>query len=238
MQFWSLKNLVSYEAARKLQHEFVEKRALDLIPDTVLFLEHASVVTQGRGLQFAGTERPRHMPLPMLPPEIEFAESERGGDLTWHGPGQLVIYPIVKLDGSGFGPDHDVTTFLRQLENLVIDELGSLGLNANAHDNATGVWIGDRKIASLGIAVRKWVSYHGIALNVVNDLAPFHLISPCGFDPEVMTRLQDFPSAWSRIEGAQWRRVLESRIACRFEMGAEVVESDKPLTVADSSQFK
>ena len=225
MQFWSLKNLTSYEAARKLQHELVEKRAQDLIPDTVLFLEHTSVVTQGRGLQFTGTDRPRHMPVPVLPAGIEFAESERGGDLTWHGPGQLVIYPIVKLDGSGFGPEHDVTAFLRKIEAILIDELAVLGLTASAHENATGVWIGDRKIASLGIAVRKWVSYHGIALNVVNDLAPFHLISPCGFAPEVMTTLQDFPTAFSKI-GEDWRANLEKRIARGFDLTAEMIEQD------------
>ena len=223
MQFWSLKNRISYEAARTLQHELVEKRAQDLIPDTVLFLEHKSVVTQGRGLQFTGVERPRHMPVPVLPAGIEFAESERGGDLTWHGPGQLVIYPIVKLDGSGFGPDHDVTAFLRKIEAVLISELASLGLKASAHENATGVWIGDRKIASMGIAVRKWVSYHGIALNVVNSLEPFHLISPCGFDPEVMTRLQDFPAAFSPL-GQEWRNNLEVRIARRFDSAAKIID--------------
>src|SRR5688572_15992635 len=109
MQFWSLKGTTPYEEARQLQLKLVELRAADRIPDTFLFLEHEAVVTRGRGLQ-QRREGPglRHMPVPpALPAGISFAESERGGDLTYHGPGQLVMYPICKLDGRGFGADHD-----------------------------------------------------------------------------------------------------------------------------------
>ena len=207
MQFWSLKGFVDYEAVRKLQLDLVELRHLNLIPDTVLFLEHTPVVTQGRGLQFTGTPRPRHMPRPALMPEgIAFCESERGGDLTYHGPGQLVIYPICKLDGSGFAPDHDVAGFLRKIEDILIRYLKAQGLVAASREAATGVWIGNQKVASMGIAIRKWVTYHGIAVNGVNDLKPFYLISPCGFSPEVMTRLSDHMD-FSRSGG--WRGDLE-----------------------------
>lgn len=205
MEFRSLPGLQPYEKIRQLQLELIQSRAADEIPDTVLFLEHTPVVTRGRGLQFTGAERPRHMPLlEPLTQGMDFAESERGGDLTYHGPGQLVIYPICKLDGKGFGPHHDVVGFLRKLENVLIGILAVRGIQAGPREDATGVWIGDRKIASMGIAVRKWVTYHGIAINCVNDLAPFHQISPCGFSPEVMTRLSD----WVAL-GPNWREELE-----------------------------
>jgi len=219
LQFWSLSGLHSYESIRELQLQLVELRYRDLIPDTVLFLEHTPVITRGRGLQYTGQARPKHMPLLQLLPEgISFSESERGGDLTYHGPGQWVVYPICKLDGQGFGPHHDVAGFLRRLELIFIEELVGRGLSAEAKDNATGVWVGTRKIASIGIAIRKWVSYHGVALNCVNDLKPFYLISPCGFNPEVMTRLSDCLEL-----GPSWREELELAVAKRMSDSPEVM---------------
>jgi lipoate-protein ligase B len=216
MEFRSLPGLIPYEAARSLQYELVEKRAKDEIEDTVLFLEHEAVITQGRGLQWTGQPRERHMPLPALPSEIAFSESERGGDLTYHGPGQLVIYPIVKLDGKGFGPDHDIGAYIRKLERLMIDDLAELKLTAEQEESATGVWVDKRKVASIGIAVRKWVTYHGVAINVVNDLKPFHLISPCGFQPDVMTNLKALLPKQKELQSDQWRTWLERRYENRF----------------------
>ena len=226
MRFWSLPGHTSYEAARELQLGAVSLRAEDAIPDTVLFLEHEPVITQGRGLQFTGQPRERHMPLPLrLPAGTAFAESERGGDLTWHGPGQLVIYPIFKLDGAhGFAPARDIAGFLRRLESLLIDELAELGLLAKMRENATGVWVGERKVASLGIAVKRWVTFHGAALNCVNDLAPFHLFSPCGFSSEVMTRLGDLVPGFAGDGTGRWRSDLEVRLARRFLRAAGLPE--------------
>lgn len=258
MRFWSLQGLTPYSAARELQAKLVDLRAADLIPDTVLFLEHEPVITQGRGLQFTGKPRPRHMPVPAhLPPDISFSESERGGDLTYHGPGQLVVYPICKLDGRGFGPHHDVAGFLRKLEWILIDELASWGFLAQVRENATGVWINDKKLVSIGIAVRKWVTYHGIAINCVNDLKPFHLISPCGFSPEVMTRMVDLmaekaqkvPAGW---ETGAWRMGLEARLSRRMAGGMDgsaedtfetrklsIEEAlDRVTTLLSSSEFR
>jgi lipoyl(octanoyl) transferase len=226
MQFRSLPGLTSYEEARRLQLELLERRGRGEIEDTVLFLEHEPVITRGRGLQFTGEARPRHMPVPALPPSVAFAESERGGDLTYHGPGQLVIYPIFKLDGShGFAPRHDVAGFLRTFERVLIDELATLGVGATARESATGVWVGERKLASIGIAVRKWVTWHGMAINVVNDLTPFHLISPCGFSPDVMVRLADLAA----VPG-DWRAWLEARLQARF--AAKVTEVADGCSVA------
>ena len=234
--FESLPGLTGYEEARALQQELLEKRVRDEIPDTFLLLEHHSVITRGRGLQFTGEPRPRHMPVPvMLPPGVEFAESERGGDLTWHGPGQLVIYPIVKLDGrAAWAPNHDISGFLRAMEQWLSRTLAGLGLQTEARADATGVWVlppegvtlppapgGARKIASIGIAVRKWVTWHGIAINLVNDLEPFRLISPCGFQPEVMTRLRDLapsvPELQEGPDGTAWRAWFESKLGAALE---------------------
>lgn len=232
MQFWSLQGFTDYEEVRAFQLQLVELRAQDLIEDTVLFLEHKPVITRGRGLQFTGSSagKLRHMPMVQpLPDGIAFAESERGGDLTYHGPGQLVIYPICKMDGSGFAPHHDVEGFLRKVEQVVIDELISRGLEAHLRKNATGVWIGEKKIASMGIAIRKWVSYHGIAINCVNDLSPFQLISPCGFSSDVMTRLSDCVLATqSTLSKDSWRSGLEKSLARR--MGVGPIQSLKDLT--------
>ncbi|MEK6707011.1 MAG: lipoyl(octanoyl) transferase LipB [Bdellovibrionota bacterium] len=208
---------MEYDEVRLLQHRLVELRARDLVPDTVLFLEHKPVITRGRGLQLAGSTRVRHMPLPeRLPRDIRFSESERGGDLTYHGPGQLVVYPICKLGGSNL-INRDVTAFIRMLERIVISLVDGFGIHAEAaREGASGVWVGTRKIASIGIAVKKWVTYHGIAINCVNDMEPFSLISPCGFSPETMVRLSDLLSDGSTLwdEFARdWRGAVEKRLS-------------------------
>jgi lipoate-protein ligase B len=238
LKFWSLPGYIPYEKARELQLRLVDLRVQDRIPDTVLFLEHEPVITRGRGLQFTGTPRPKHMPLMQVLPEgVAFAESERGGDLTYHGPGQLVIYPICKLDGSGFAPKHDIAGYLRRMEEFLIQDLAVRGVSAESRENATGVWIGDKKIASMGVAIRKWTTYHGIAINCVNDLRPFHLISPCGYSPEVMTRLSD----WVML-GSDWRREMELSFAERMLKSAtqKVSQSDSgpELTSVDLNHIQ
>ena len=151
-----------------------------------------------------------------LPAETEFSDSERGGDLTWHGPGQLVVYPIVKLGDSPFAPKADVTQYLRALEGVLIRLLAQYELTGEMRENATGVWIRrdgvERKIASIGIAVRKWVSYHGLALNAVNALDSFRAFAPCGYPGEVMTSLSEMrPLAPNR-----WRPDLEALLVPLF----------------------
>ncbi|MEN9723788.1 MAG: hypothetical protein RJB38_1774 [Pseudomonadota bacterium] len=236
MRFWSLNHLTPYSEATELQKKLVELRARDAIPDTVLFLEHQPVVTRGRGLQWIGVARERSIPLAApLPPGVAFAESERGGDLTYHGPGQLVVYPIVKLDGSGFGPSRDVTGFLRKLENVFVGWLADLGLESEAREQATGVWADGKKIASIGIAVRKWVVWHGLAINIVNDLQPFHSISPCGFSPEVMTSLSERLAARGKAPlPAEWRSWVEQEVASRFLNQTQPQSPSRPEVVGMS----
>jgi lipoyl(octanoyl) transferase len=175
--------LVPYEEAWRLQMELLEARHEGRIPDTLLFLEHPAVITLGR--KTPGVREGKEFPAEIGGVPVRVIE--RGGEATYHGPGQLVVYPIVRLN-IRFGPK----AFLRLLEESMISALASLGLNARWQEGKTGVWLLDsqnreRKIASLGIAVRRGVSYHGLALNVRNDLRPFSLIQPCGLEGATMT---------------------------------------------------
>ena len=216
VEFRSLPGLVPYAEALALQEELHAQRVRDEIPDTVLFLEHTPVVTRGRGLQWdplregVQGDRVRKMPLGVLPAGVEYCESSRGGDLTYHGPGQLVIYPICKLGGDGLAPKQDVGAWVRQLEGIVIGALGAFVGDARLafarRENAAGIWVGDQKIASVGVSIRNWVSLHGVAINVVNELDVFRTISPCGFSGEVMTRVCDLVPG---LDLAGWRERLE-----------------------------
>jgi len=167
-----------YREVWALQKELVRKRAADEVPDLLILVEHPHVITLGRGCR----SRPAKLDVPIY-------EVERGGEATYHGPGQLVGYPIVKLEG----PRRDLHLYLRDLEEVLIETLADFALPAGRVPQATGVWTKSappRKIASIGIAVRSWVTYHGFALNVSTDLSFFKLISPCGFDPSVITSME------------------------------------------------
>ena len=163
------------------QKELVEQRVRGEIPDTLLFVEHPHVVTLGR--------KNAHELSHTTQVEVPVFEIERGGQATYHGPGQLVGYPILLLEDD----ERDLHQYLRSLEQVIIDCLSTFGLSATREESATGVWLDTipaRKIASIGIAVRRWVTYHGFALNINTDLSYFRLISPCGFDGSIMTSLQ------------------------------------------------
>ena len=154
-----------------------------LADDLLLFVEHEPVVTLGRSTEASS--------LPLAPDEIarrgtEVFEVERGGDVTWHGPGQLVGYPILDLRGHR----EDLHWYLRTLEDVLIDTLESLGIPADRHPGRTGVWTAGRKIASIGVHAKRWVTFHGFALNVTNALEGFELIVPCGLHGVVMTSVQ------------------------------------------------
>ena len=171
----------SYGVTLELQRLLCRQRmAGDLAQDLLLLVEHDPVVTLGRGT--------RATSLPLDPDELrahglEVAEVERGGDVTYHGPGQLVGYPILHLQ------EHraDLHWYLRQLEAALIAALAELGLPAERREGLTGVWTSGRKIASIGIHVKQWVTFHGFALNVTTDLRPFALIVPCGIPDVTMT---------------------------------------------------
>lgn len=172
--------LCEYQATVKLQEKLVAQRCAGEVGDTLLLLEHEPVITVGRA----------HRPTPGLAPasdSIPIVETARGGQATYHGPGQLVIYPI--LDLRQWQPD--LHWYLRQLEETVMLAVGRLGLAAHRRESYTGVWVNGKKIASIGVAVRGWITYHGVALNVDCDLAPFSCMSPCGLPAEIMSSLSE-----------------------------------------------
>ncbi len=174
-----------YADALELQRELRRRRAEgELDHDILLLTEHPPVVTLGRGT------RPSSLPYPATLLErrgVEVFEVERGGDVTFHGPGQLVGYPIVDLSGHR----RDLHWYLRRLEDTLISAIERLGVPAGRTPGLTGVWTAGRKIASIGIHVKQWVTLHGFALNVTTDLAWFDLIVPCGIEQVVMTSLAE-----------------------------------------------
>lgn len=184
MELVHLTGLREYGEVHALQQALLARRLRDEIDDTVIAVEHASVLTVGRGRgALAGVVAPGGVPVVSV---------ERGGETTWHGPGQLVAYPIVKLEGAR----RDLHRHLRDLEDAVIDVLAGLGLTGERDPRNTGVWLTGsdgvrRKVCSVGIACRQWVTWHGLALNVDPDPAVWQAIRPCGFEPDVMTRLAD-----------------------------------------------
>src|SRR5216684_6190441 len=169
--------IVDYDAALKLQTALASLRIADEIGDTLLLLEHGHVFTLGRGAdeRFIGPK----------PAEVPIYRVSRGGEVTYHGPGQLVGYPILKLERGA----RDVSKYLRALEQAMIEALASFGVEAARREGLTGVWIGQRKIGSIGVGIRRWVTYHGFALNVSTDLRFFDSIVPCGIDGCEMTSI-------------------------------------------------
>jgi len=197
----------------ELQRDLCRQRLAGEISDDILLLvEHPPVITLGRGT------RPGSLPLSQPELEkrgVEVFEIERGGDVTFHGPGQLVGYPILDLRRHR----EDLHWYLRQLEAALIGALEKLGIQAGVNPGLTGVWTGGRKIASIGIHVKQWVTFHGFALNVHTDLSYFDLIVPCGIKDVIMTSVsRELGRSGS---GALWndtRGVVIERLAGQFEL--------------------
>jgi lipoate-protein ligase B len=194
---------LAYRDGLRLQEGLTRARADRTTGDWLLFPDHPSVLTMGRG----GHEESLRAGRPALERlGIEVFEVARGGDVTWHGPGQLVGYTVCDLAARG----RDLHRFLRDLEGLLIDVLADLGIAAQRAEGRTGVWAGEAKIASIGVAVRRWVSYHGFALNVCPDLTHFELIHPCGLKGIQMTSVAALlgPSA-AALEQVRLRTALK-----------------------------
>ena len=167
--------LVPYEQGRATQKRLEAARQTAVIPDVLLLLEHPAVYTKGR--RSTADELPMGEDWYRMQ-GIEIAETDRGGRVTYHGPGQLVAYPIVALGPYG----DDVHAYVRNLERVMIDSLAEHGVEAGLREGLTGVWVDERKIGSIGVHVNRGVTTHGLAVNVTNDLQPFEWIVPCGID--------------------------------------------------------
>src|SRR5262245_24316430 len=159
---------MDYLSALALQERIVELKQREHLADVILFVEHPHVYTLGRGGKASNV---------LVPQEVPVLRTNRGGDVTYHGPGQLVVYPLIDLRSK---LRTDVHRYLRNLELSAIHVLEDFGLEGTRRPPYTGIWVGERKIAAIGIAVRRCITFHGLALNVNTDLSYFNRIIPCG----------------------------------------------------------
>jgi lipoyl(octanoyl) transferase len=206
---------VPYEEAREAQSRLAGARQAVEIPDLLLLLEHPPVYTRGR------RSKPAELPMGgdwYRAQGIEIRDTDRGGAVTYHGPGQLVGYPIVSLKPYL----DDVRDYVRRMERVIVDALAEHGVTAGPREGLTGVWAGGRKIGSIGVHVSRGVTTHGFAINVNNDLQPFEWIVPCGIDDCRMTSLA------RELGGEQDFLEFADTVSERF---AAIYER-RPLTVA------
>ena len=197
---------IAYPDGLALQNELVEQRHQGLIDDTILLLEHEPVYTIGRTRDRSSLRDPEDLPHPVY-------EINRGGQATYHGPGQLVGYFILDLNQYG----RDLHVYLRQIESLLIDFAAGFGIDAARREGLTGVWVGNRKLASIGVGVRKWVSMHGFGLNISSDLSGYEAITPCGLSDVTMTSLATESHREITVEAAA--REIEPIIRAAFVSG-------------------
>ena len=171
---------ISFEDGLEIQNNKVIERVKGIISDQVLLLEHEPVYTIGRTQDQSSLPEDRtNLPHPLF-------ITNRGGKATYHGPGQLVGYPILNLKNY----KKDLHLYLRSIERSIIKSCIQYGVQASTKEGLTGVWCNDRKIASIGVGVRQWVSMHGFAINVNGDLSPFNEITPCGIQNAEMTNME------------------------------------------------
>ena len=201
---------MEFAAALALQEEIVAKKREDRSSaDELLLLEHEPVYTIGRTPDQSSLRGARHLPHPLF-------SINRGGQATYHGPGQLMGYPIIDLRRCG----QDLHRYLRWIEQLLIEVLADYGIGASRRESLTGVWVENRKIASIGVGVRHWITMHGFALNVHGDLSPFNHIIPCGINEVAMTSIEkETGKAFSvadvakAVENLALERIFDLRVA-------------------------
>ena len=197
---------IDFLAGLRIQEERLDD-CLTRGEESVILLEHEPVYTIGRLLDKSSLRAVDHLPYPVF-------ETNRGGRATYHGPGQLVGYPILDLRARG----RDLHGYLRKLEDLLIDLLEEFGIPGSKIEGKTGVWVQDRKIASIGVGVRRWVTMHGFALNVASDLSGFLSIVPCGISGVQMTSISKESGAEISLETV--REKLFPHLRCSLDAGA------------------
>lgn len=175
--------LIDYQKAWDLQHQLWSKRVEEELPDLLLILEHPHVITLGRRGNrqhlLVSREVLEEMKIPLF-------QVERGGDVTYHGPGQMVVYPILDLKEYGYR----LIRYIGQLEEVILRVLKDFGIEGKRDPLNRGVWVNGEKIASVGVTIKRWVSFHGFSLNYETDLKYFELINPCGLEGKKMTSLE------------------------------------------------
>lgn len=174
-----------YQETLTLQYQLIEKRVTNEIEDTLVLVEHPHVITMGRKGKIEN----------IFDTYIPMYKVERGGDVTYHGFGQIVGYPIID-----FRAKKDVDKFLRSLEEIIILTLKTYDIKATRKEKYTGVWVNEKKIASIGISFKNWISFHGFSLNVSTDLNYFLKLNPCGLDGNVMTSMNELMNKTYNME--------------------------------------
>jgi len=204
IEFHHLPDPISYVDGLQLQNDFVGRILIGEQSETILLLEHQPVYTIGRLKDQSSLGNPIGLPHPVY-------ETNRGGQATYHGPGQLVGYPILNLNSRG----KDLHKHLRLIEDALIQSCTAFGVSACRRDGLTGVWVENRKLASIGVGVRKWISMHGFAINITRQsLPPFLAITPCGLDGVSMTCLES--EAGRPISVAEATSVIEAQLRQAF----------------------
>jgi len=196
---------MDYQAALELQLDYLEKRINGEINDTLIFLQHTPTITIGRN----GNKDNLLISEKILEQKkIKYYEVNRGGDITYHGPGQLVCYPIINLK------DHtkDVHKYLRTLEQIIIDVLLEFDIEARRIDGLTGVFVKHSKIASIGVGIKRWVTFHGLSLNINTDLSYFDFIVPCGLNNNPVTSIK----SWNKLQDEIDLSIVEDRFIKGF----------------------
>ncbi|MBW2436067.1 MAG: lipoyl(octanoyl) transferase LipB [Desulfobacterales bacterium] len=221
---------IDYLEAWALQEKLLTARRADILPnDIVLFLEHPPVFTLGRR---GGRECMLVSDAFLKKAGIPIIQVERGGYITYHGPGQLVVYPIVDLHTARI----KVVDFVSGLEDVMLQTVQSWGIAAERNDANRGIWVGPKKMGSIGIAIRRGISFHGIALNIHTDLTPFTWIQPCGLQDVQMTSIQQ--ESEQAISMQQVRTVLKKQFEVVF--GIKLIETtrDNLASILDHSTLK
>ncbi|MBI2503673.1 MAG: lipoyl(octanoyl) transferase LipB [Candidatus Latescibacteria bacterium] len=221
---------LEYQQAWAWQQALRESRRQQALPDLLLLVEHPPTYTCGR------STRPEHLPAAPVAARagIEVVPIERGGSITYHGPGQLVGYPILALHP----PEQDLHRYVRRLEEVLIRALAGFGLQGRARPGLTGVWVGEQKVAAIGIHVRHWITMHGFALNVGPDLEYFRAIQPCGLDSRVITSMAALlpkPPALAEVAGQAGRCFAEVFGGDWEEVSAAGLSARVPLPGAFAS---
>jgi lipoate-protein ligase B len=230
--------LTAYRAAWELQRRVVMARKANVVPDILLLCEHPHVITLGRNGRLEHLRASEHLLQQM---GVEFCATDRGGDITYHGPGQLVGYPIVNLAGIR----RDVVWYVRQLEEAMIRATSDFGIQATRKTGRTGVWVdvpgvGEEKLAAIGVHISRWVTSHGFAYNVVTDLRYFDLIVPCGIPdkrPTSLERLLGRPVSLAELAPRMVKSLgevfeLEIRSATRDELEEQLRVHEQQLAAA------
>jgi lipoate-protein ligase B len=217
--------VVPYGDALELQRRVARERIEGVIPqDVLLLMEHPPVITMGRSSKEANLLASAEL---LSSRGVELFEVERGGDVTFHGPGQLVGYPIIDLKRH----KRDLHWYLRQVEEALIVALGELGIPAERNEGYTGVWTRGKKIASIGVHARDWVTWHGFALNVDTDLSYFDLIVPCGIQSVTMTSVaREIPAGGAAAEDVA--ALVSAAFARTFGL------SEREVSLENSTQEK